>query len=301
MTQLTAYSFGTRVPGTVADVRPRARGRPPARRLRRPHRDRRPGDAQAPTRRGWRALLILGACNPTLAHRALSVDPSVGTLLPCNIVLRQDGSGTIVEAMDPMAALGLIDDPAIQPIAMEARERLARVIAAWRSSHERQDRVRHARRRRARAGRPDRQRSSRPARRHGRRHRRAAIGVRPARAGRLHRPRCHLHPAQEATGGHAVRGPRQRASQRDEPPSAFTRIDVVHEVDGPSIDVEAVRRSIELSATRYCSVGATLSAGEVEIHHSYVVRSSGAAPVAADVVVLGPAGRMEVVAPVVAI
>lgn len=89
--------------------------------------------------------------------------------------------------------------------------------------------------------------------------------------------------------------------QRDEPPSAFTRIDVVHEVDGPSIDVEAVRRSIELSATRYCSVGATLSAGEVEIHHAYIVRSGGAAPVAADVVVLGPAGRMEVVAPAVAI
>ncbi len=89
--------------------------------------------------------------------------------------------------------------------------------------------------------------------------------------------------------------------QRDDPPAAFTRIDVVHEVDGPSIDVEAVRRSIELSATRHCSVGATLSAGEVEIRHAFIVRSGGAAPVAADVVVLGPAGRVEVLAPAVAI
>lgn len=94
---------------------------------------------------------------------------------------------------------------------------------------------------------------------------------------------------------------RTSGTQRDEPPSAFTRIDVVHEVDGPSIDVEAVRRAIELSATRYCSVGATLSAGETEIHHAYIVRSGGAAQVSADVVVIGPAGRVEVVAPAVAV
>lgn len=129
MTQLTAYSFGTRVPETVADVRPRVET---ALKLE--------GfgvlteiDVQATLKRrldvDGSPYLILGACNPTLAHRALLVDASVGTLLPCNIVLRQDGSDTIVEAMDPMAALGLIDDPAIQPIAMEARERLARVIA----------------------------------------------------------------------------------------------------------------------------------------------------------------------------
>jgi uncharacterized protein (DUF302 family) len=129
MTQLTAYSFGTRVPGTVAAVRPRVEA----------------GlklegfgvlteiDVQATLKRRLDVegtpYLILGACNPTLAHRALSVDASVGALLPCNVVVRQDGPDTIVEAMDPMAALGLIDDPAIQPIAAEARERLTRVIA----------------------------------------------------------------------------------------------------------------------------------------------------------------------------
>ncbi|HSL34711.1 MAG TPA: DUF302 domain-containing protein [Candidatus Limnocylindrales bacterium] len=72
--------------------------------------------------------VILGACNPPLAHRAIEADPSVGALLPCNVVLREDAEVTIVEAMDPRAALGIVDDPAIQPIAAEARERLERVI-----------------------------------------------------------------------------------------------------------------------------------------------------------------------------
>jgi uncharacterized protein (DUF302 family) len=73
--------------------------------------------------------VILGACNPPLAHRALEADPSVGALLPCNVVLRQDGTGTIVEAMDPMAILGIVDLPAIRLVAEEARARLQRVIA----------------------------------------------------------------------------------------------------------------------------------------------------------------------------
>jgi uncharacterized protein (DUF302 family) len=74
--------------------------------------------------------VILGACNPALAHRAIEANPSVGALLPCNVVLRADGDATIVEAMDPMAALGLVDEPAMRSIATEARDRLARVIAS---------------------------------------------------------------------------------------------------------------------------------------------------------------------------
>ena len=72
--------------------------------------------------------LILGACNPPLAHRAVSADPSIGALLPCNVVLRADGPDTIVEALDPMAALGLIDSPGVRPVAEEARARLERAL-----------------------------------------------------------------------------------------------------------------------------------------------------------------------------
>ena len=76
--------------------------------------------------------VILGACNPGLAHRALEIDPSIGALLPCNVVLRQsdEGSGTIVEIMDPVAALGIAGSAGVAPIAAEAAERLRRVLAA---------------------------------------------------------------------------------------------------------------------------------------------------------------------------
>ena len=73
--------------------------------------------------------VILGACNPPLAHRALEADPSVGVLLPCNVVLREDGLETIVEVMDPMAALGIVDAPGVRAVAEEAKARLARAIA----------------------------------------------------------------------------------------------------------------------------------------------------------------------------
>ena len=71
-------------------------------------------------------------------------------------------------------------------------------------------------------------------------------------------------------------------------PNNFTRFDVVHVVDGDGIDPEAVRRAIELSATKYCSVGSTLSSGELEIRHAYLIRTPGAADVSASVLVTGP-------------
>ena len=74
---------------------------------------------------------ILGACNPQLAHRAIDAEPQIGTLLPCNVVVRVGGDGrTIVEIMDPRAVLQLVDRPEIAPIAAEVREKLERVLAA---------------------------------------------------------------------------------------------------------------------------------------------------------------------------
>ena len=74
---------------------------------------------------------ILGACNPQFAARALEMEPQIGALLPCNVVVRQDAGGkTVVEFMDPDAVLGLVGRPEIAPIAAEVRARLERVLGA---------------------------------------------------------------------------------------------------------------------------------------------------------------------------
>ena len=75
--------------------------------------------------------LILGACNPALAHAALEADPSIGALLPCNVVLREDEPGILaIEVLDPVVALSIAGESSIIPIATEARERLGRVVVA---------------------------------------------------------------------------------------------------------------------------------------------------------------------------
>ena len=91
---------------------------------------------------------------------------------------------------------------------------------------------------------------------------------------------------------------RVEALQRDEYPQILTWVDVVHEVEGPVVEEAAVRRAIELSATKYCPVNAMLSAGATEVHHRYVVRNTGAEPFAAEgeVVVTGPYRRPDIVA-----
>jgi len=77
------------------------------------------------------AYRILGACNPQFAHQALQVEPQIGALLPCNVVVRTDTSGkTIVEVMDPHAVLQLVERPEVTKIAGEVRGRLERVLAA---------------------------------------------------------------------------------------------------------------------------------------------------------------------------
>jgi uncharacterized protein (DUF302 family) len=73
--------------------------------------------------------LILGACNPQLAYKSLSSETEIGLLLPCNVIVYEGKDGqTVVAAQDPAAALGIVGNPALVPIAKEARERLARVI-----------------------------------------------------------------------------------------------------------------------------------------------------------------------------
>jgi uncharacterized protein (DUF302 family) len=76
------------------------------------------------------SYLILGVCNPGLASKAVTADPSVGTLLPCKVVLRDDDGVTVAEFLDPVVALGVASLPGAEPIAAEARERLMRVAAA---------------------------------------------------------------------------------------------------------------------------------------------------------------------------
>ncbi len=130
MPTLSPFTFGTRIPAPMTTARPRVEAALKAEGF---------GvlteiDVQATMKAklgfDMAPFVILGACNPPLAHRALEADPSVGALLPCNVVLRDDGDQILVEAMDPLAVLGMVDDPAIRPVALEARERLERVIAA---------------------------------------------------------------------------------------------------------------------------------------------------------------------------
>jgi uncharacterized protein (DUF302 family) len=78
-----------------------------------------------------RPYKILGACNPRLAHRALASEAEVGLLLPCNVTVAQLQDGAIdVAIVDPLAMLGVVSTPGVEPVAQEAREKLARVAAS---------------------------------------------------------------------------------------------------------------------------------------------------------------------------
>lgn len=73
--------------------------------------------------------VILGACNPGFAHRALQADPSIGLLLPCNVVVRATPDGTVVEMIDPAMMADLTESPAIGELVGEVRDRLSAALA----------------------------------------------------------------------------------------------------------------------------------------------------------------------------
>lgn len=76
----------------------------------------------------FRRYIILGACNPPLAHRALQHELELGLLLPCNVIVYEEDGGSVVSIVDPLTMMGVVDNPALQPVADEATERLRRVV-----------------------------------------------------------------------------------------------------------------------------------------------------------------------------
>lgn len=73
--------------------------------------------------------VILGACNPTLAHQALCAEPDLGLLLPCNVVVYEAEGSIWVKAIEPHKMLSVVDNPAVEAIAGQVREKLERVLA----------------------------------------------------------------------------------------------------------------------------------------------------------------------------
>ena len=78
----------------------------------------------------FRKYVILGACNPMLANQALNQELEIGLLLPCNVIVYDDAGGSVVSAVDPIMMLGMVDNPGLNDIAVEARDRLQRVVAS---------------------------------------------------------------------------------------------------------------------------------------------------------------------------
>ena len=72
---------------------------------------------------------ILGACNPKMAHKAIESEPRIGTMLPCNVILRDVGDSIEVSAIDPVASMTAVDNDGLTPIAAEVRDMLAEAVA----------------------------------------------------------------------------------------------------------------------------------------------------------------------------
>lgn len=76
------------------------------------------------------AYRILGACNPTMAHQAIGIEPRVGAMLPCNVILREVEGGVEVSAIDPVASMQAIENAELTAVAGEVRDLLAKAVEA---------------------------------------------------------------------------------------------------------------------------------------------------------------------------
>lgn len=78
----------------------------------------------------FRRYVILGACNPSFAYQALQAEEEIGLLLPCNVIVYEKNAKTTVSVFDPMTMGAVIDNPKMEPIAQQVREKLQRVFAS---------------------------------------------------------------------------------------------------------------------------------------------------------------------------
>ena len=77
----------------------------------------------------FRRYVILGACNPPFAHKALDAELEIGLLLPCNVIVYEEGNGgSVVSALNPMAAFGMVNNPKMQEVAEQVTEKIRRAI-----------------------------------------------------------------------------------------------------------------------------------------------------------------------------
>jgi uncharacterized protein (DUF302 family) len=76
----------------------------------------------------FRRYVILGACNPPIAYQSLQAEPNLGLLLPCNVVVYEDGSGTVVAGIDAVKMLSIVGNPALQEAAVQVNEKIVRAI-----------------------------------------------------------------------------------------------------------------------------------------------------------------------------
>ena len=80
----------------------------------------------------FRKYVILGACNPLLAHEALSAELEIGLLLPCNVIVYEEDDGAVVSAIDPIAAMGVVGNIALESMAEQVNAKLKRVMDSLR-------------------------------------------------------------------------------------------------------------------------------------------------------------------------